>query len=45
LGLNPDALLTTHNSHEFFSVLGDLVLTGPTRTNVNDYRALLVGVN
>jgi hydroxypyruvate reductase len=45
LGLNPDALLATQNSHEFFSVLGDLVLTGPTRTNVNDYRALLVGVN
>jgi len=26
----------------FFSALGDLVITGPTRTNVNDYRAILV---
>jgi hydroxypyruvate reductase len=43
--LNPDALLATHDSHGFFSALGDLVVTGPTRTNVNDYRALLIGVN
>ena len=27
----------------FFAALGDLVVTGPTRTNVNDYRAILVG--
>jgi len=44
-GLSPDALLAMHDSHGFFSALGDLVLTGPTRTNVNDYRALLTGVN
>jgi glycerate 2-kinase len=44
-GLNPYALLAAHDSHGFFSALGDLVLTGPTRTNVNDYRTLLVGVN
>jgi len=44
-GLNADAYLAAHNSHGFFSALVDLVLTGPTRTNVNDYRALLVGVN
>ena len=44
-GLNADAYLTAHNSHGFFSALGDLVLTGPTRTNVNDYRALLIGID
>jgi glycerate 2-kinase len=37
-------MLAAHDSHGFFSALGDLVVTGPTRTNVNDYRALLVGV-
>ncbi len=42
--LNPDALLAAHNSYGIFSALGDLVLTGPTRTNVNDYRAILIGV-
>jgi len=44
-GLNAHALLAAHDSHGFFAALGDLVLTGPTRTNVNDYRALLVGVD
>ena len=44
-GLNAHEWLETHNSHGFFAVLGDLVLSGPTRTNVNDYRALLIGVN
>jgi hydroxypyruvate reductase len=34
--------LERHDSYGFFSVLGDLVVTGPTRTNVNDYRAILV---
>jgi len=38
-------LLAVHDSYGFFAVLGDLVLTGPTRTNVNDYRALLIGVD
>ena len=41
-GLDPKALLTKHDSYGFFSALGDLVITGPTRTNVNDYRAILV---
>jgi len=36
------ALLARHDSYGFFSALGDLVVTGPTRTNVNDYRAILV---
>ena len=41
---NPDAktLLAKHDSYGFFSALGDLVTTGPTRTNVNDYRAILI---
>ena len=43
-GLNASALLAAHDSYGFFSALGDLVHTGPTRTNVNDYRALLIGV-
>jgi hydroxypyruvate reductase len=37
-------MLAAHDSHGFFAALGDLVVTGPTRTNVNDYRALLVGL-
>jgi len=36
------ALLAKHDSYGFFSALGALVTTGPTRTNVNDYRAILV---
>ena len=35
-------LLHNNNAYEFFRVIGDLVVTGPTRTNVNDYRAILV---
>ena len=42
--INAAACLDAHDSHGFFSALGDLVVTGPTRTNVNDYRALLVGL-
>jgi glycerate 2-kinase len=34
--------LAAHDSYGFFSALGDLVVTGPTRTNVNDYRAIVV---
>ncbi|HWM44610.1 MAG TPA: MOFRL family protein, partial [Burkholderiales bacterium] len=41
-GLDAKALLARHDSYGFFSALGDLVVTGPTRTNVNDYRAILV---
>ena len=36
------ACLARHDSYGFFSGLGDLVVTGPTRTNVNDYRAILI---
>jgi len=40
--LSAKNLLAGHDSYGFFSSLGDLVVTGPTRTNVNDYRAILV---
>lgn len=42
-GLDPQALLDTHRSHDFFAQLGDLVKTGPTLTNVNDIRIQLIG--
>jgi hydroxypyruvate reductase len=41
-GHDAKAFLARHDSYGFFSALGDLVITGPTRTNVNDYRAILV---
>jgi len=41
-GRDAKASLAKHDSYGFFSALGDLVTTGPTRTNVNDYRAILV---
>jgi len=41
-GPDANALLAQHDSYGFFHALGDLVVTGPTRTNVNDYRAILV---
>ncbi|MBW8328100.1 MAG: glycerate kinase [Thiobacillus sp.] len=44
-GLDAAAYLADHDSHGFFAALGDLVVSGPTRTNVNDYRALLVGLD
>lgn len=42
LGLDPAAYLADNNSTEFFMRLGDLVSTGPTFTNVNDFRAIVV---
>ena len=41
-GPDAKAMLAKHDSYGFFKALGDLVVTGPTRTNVNDYRAVLV---
>ncbi len=41
-GADAKALLARHDSYGFFAALGDLVVTGPTRTNVNDYRAIVV---
>ena len=43
-GLDAAGFLTAHDSHGFFAALGDLVVSGPTLTNVNDYRALLLGL-
>jgi glycerate 2-kinase len=42
LGLDPASFLADNNSTEFFEKLGDLLRPGPTRTNVNDFRAILV---
>lgn len=42
LGLKPSAFLDRNDSYRFFEALDDLVVTGPTHTNVNDFRALLV---
>lgn len=41
-GLDPAAHLDRHDSQPFFQALDDLVVTGPTFTNVNDFRALLI---
>jgi hydroxypyruvate reductase len=41
-GLDPAAFLADNNSTGFFAALGDLVTPGPTFTNVNDFRAILV---
>jgi glycerate 2-kinase len=42
LGLDPAAFLEQNNSTEFFEALKDLVAPGPTYTNVNDFRAIVV---
>ena len=42
VGLDHRARLCGHDSGSYFDALGDLVITGPTRTNVNDFRAILV---
>jgi hydroxypyruvate reductase len=41
-GLNAKALLADNDGYEFFAALDDLVITGPTLTNVNDFRAILI---
>ena len=41
-GLRAKAMLADNDGYGFFSALGDLVVTGPTRTNVNDFRIILV---
>ncbi|MCB1476303.1 MAG: glycerate kinase [Rhodobiaceae bacterium] len=40
-GLDPVAILTDNDSTRLFATLGDLIFTGPTLTNVNDFRAIL----
>jgi hydroxypyruvate reductase len=41
-GLRPRDMLANNDGHGFFSALGDSVITGPTLTNVNDFRAILI---
>jgi hydroxypyruvate reductase len=41
-GLNTDALAADNDAWAFFHALDDLVVTGPTLTNVNDYRVILL---
>jgi len=41
-GLDPAAFLADNNSSDFFESLGDLLVPGPTFTNVNDFRAIIV---
>jgi hydroxypyruvate reductase len=41
-GLNPKSFLGDNNAYGFFAALDDLLITGPTRTNVNDFRAILI---
>jgi glycerate 2-kinase len=42
LGLDAGARLADNDAYGFFAALGDLVVTGPTRTNVNDFRVILI---
>jgi glycerate 2-kinase len=41
-GLNAKEMLDNNDSFEFFTKTGDLLVTGPTLTNVNDFRAILI---
>uniref|UniRef100_UPI00248EEE45 glycerate kinase type-2 family protein n=1 Tax=Parendozoicomonas sp. Alg238-R29 TaxID=2993446 RepID=UPI00248EEE45 len=41
-GTNPAASLENNDGHGFFEGLGDSVITGPTMTNVNDFRAIYI---
>jgi hydroxypyruvate reductase len=41
-GLDPRGLLKAHDSHGFFDAVGDAIRIGPTLTNVNDFRAILI---
>jgi hydroxypyruvate reductase len=43
LGIRPKDALADNDGHGFFGALGDAVVTGPTLTNVNDFRAVLIG--
>lgn len=42
LGLPPKDMLANNDGHGFFEALGDSVVTGPTLTNVNDFRAVFI---
>jgi glycerate 2-kinase len=43
LGIDPWSSLANNDGHGFFGALGDQVVTGPTLTNVNDFRAVMMG--
>lgn len=43
LRLDPKTFLAEHDSYSLFDASGDLIRTGPTLTNVNDFRAVLIG--
>ena len=42
LAMKPSAYLDRNDAYGFFGPLGDLLITGPTHTNVNDFRAILI---
>ena len=41
-GRDPKAMLQDNDGHSFFELIGDSLVTGPTRTSVNDFRATLI---
>ena len=41
-GLYPKLMLENNDAYAFFSTLENLIISGPTRTNVNDFRAILI---
>jgi len=41
-GISAQKMLANNDGYSYFDALGDLLVTGPTRTNVNDYRVILV---
>lgn len=45
LGIKPREALANNDGHGFFQALSDSVITGPTLTNVNDFRAVLIEAN
>ena len=42
LGIRPSDSLSLNDGHSFFETLGDSLVTGPTMTNVNDFRAIVI---
>jgi len=42
MGIDSTACLAANDAHPYFAALGDQVITGPTFTNVNDFRAVLI---
>ena len=42
-GISAKDMLNQNDSFNFFNTIDDLIITGPTKTNVNDFRAILIG--